>query len=271
MNQENIAMIVEGDVREPAVIQNMISVFFRDSQVKLITLPAGQNIYMLWKQLRQDAFQTDIIEIVREYNPMARKMLQNYRRDDFSEVYLFFDYDGHQGNLGQDEGMSGDEVLKAMLQTFDNETDQGKLYVSYPMAEALRDYVRGSCANLTGCFLSVNQFGKYKQQSAQNKESSHFSKYTFENWQDICTVFGMRASCLFGDNQTLSYSEFRVRISPDSIFSRELLYSDMGQIFVLSAFPEFLLDYHKERFWNKMVRKRRNARGQCDQLNMTKN
>lgn len=108
---------------------------------------------MLWKQLQQDAFQTDIIEIVREYDPLARKLLRNYSRDDFSEVYLFFDYDGHQGNLGQAEGVSGDEVLKAMLQAFDNETDQGKLYVSYPMAEALRDYIPGRCANLTGCFF----------------------------------------------------------------------------------------------------------------------
>lgn len=61
-------------------------------------------------------------------------------REDFSEVYLFFDYDAHQTNLGK---AVNEDVIRQMLESFDNETENGKLYISYPMVEALRDYQSG--------------------------------------------------------------------------------------------------------------------------------
>lgn len=50
------AFIVEGEAREPQVIDNISRVFFSHSNFKVITLPAGENIYMLWKRLKEDVF-----------------------------------------------------------------------------------------------------------------------------------------------------------------------------------------------------------------------
>ena len=55
---------------------------------------------MLWKKLKADDFDTDIIEVLRESNKKIREQLEGLSRDDFSEVFLFFDYDAHQTNLG---------------------------------------------------------------------------------------------------------------------------------------------------------------------------
>lgn len=93
------AFIVEGEAREPLIIENISKVFFVHGNFKIITLPAGQNIYMLWKKLKADDFDTDIIEVLREEHEELEKQLHGLSRDDFSEVYLFFDYDGHQDNL----------------------------------------------------------------------------------------------------------------------------------------------------------------------------
>ena len=62
------AFIVEGEAREPQIIDNISKVFFSHGNVKIITLPAGENIYMLWKKLKEDDFNTDIIEVLRERN-----------------------------------------------------------------------------------------------------------------------------------------------------------------------------------------------------------
>ena len=94
------AFIVEGEAREPLIIDNISKVFFGYGNIKIITLPAGQNIYMLWKKLKDDDFETDIIEVLREDHKELEEQLAGLSRDDFSEVYLFFDYDGHQNNLG---------------------------------------------------------------------------------------------------------------------------------------------------------------------------
>ena len=44
------AFIVEGEAREPQIIDNISKVFFSHGNFKIITLPAGENIYMLWKK-----------------------------------------------------------------------------------------------------------------------------------------------------------------------------------------------------------------------------
>ncbi len=83
------AFIVEGEVREPLIINNISKVFFSRANFKIITLPAGQNIYMLWKKLKEDDFDTDIVEVLREEHQDLKKQLEGIGRDDFSEVYLF--------------------------------------------------------------------------------------------------------------------------------------------------------------------------------------
>ena len=118
------AFIVEGEAREPQVIDNISKVFFKHGNLKIITLPAGENIYMLWKKLKADDFDTDIIEVLRESNKKIREQLEGLSRDDFSEVFLFFDYDVHQTNLGKaDDG----DVINQMLESFDNETREWKV------------------------------------------------------------------------------------------------------------------------------------------------
>lgn len=61
-NKDYKAFIVEGEAREPQVIDNISKVFFKHGNFKIITLPAGENIYMLWKKLKEDDFDTDIMD-----------------------------------------------------------------------------------------------------------------------------------------------------------------------------------------------------------------
>ena len=80
------AFIVEGEAREPLIIENISKVFFVHGNFKIITLPAGQNIYMLWKKLKADDFDTDIIEVLREEHEELEKQLDGLSRDDLPEV-----------------------------------------------------------------------------------------------------------------------------------------------------------------------------------------
>lgn len=153
------AFIVEGEFREPQVIVNISKRFFNHGNCKLIPLPAGENIYMLWKKLEADDFETDIIE-----------------------VFLFFDYDAHQTNLGNADGQ---DALKQMLESFDNETENGKLYVSYPMVEALRDYEPNVCGNKESCFVYMNEIANYKTDSAARSHNPHVRDYSVDTWKEI--------------------------------------------------------------------------------------
>ena len=247
-----IAVVVEGEDREMKYFQNLVSLFFPPEKVLLLCLPAGENIYMLWKRLKADNFETDIIEVLREHSKGAKPKLENFTRQDFQEVYLFFDLDSHQNNLKKDE--NPDDILKQMLETFDNETENGKLYISYPMCEALRDVQEGTCQSSYRCFLDTTDISKYKNHSATYSKFVSVKKYTVETWKMIIAIFLFRCQCLFCVDATdQAYYWYKRHVTTMAIFEKEqMLLQSSQQVFILSAFPEFLIEYFKEDFWQKL-------------------
>ncbi len=251
-NKNYKAFIVEGQAREPQIIENLQQVYFRNSNFKIITLPAGLNIYMLWKKMEKDDFETGIIEVLREDSKELEKLLAGLTRDDFSEIFLFFDYDAHQDNLP--DAVNGDAVLVKMLANFENETENGKLYISYPMVEALRDFEHGICGNDRNCCCDVDAFVNYKHISSKHAEYPDFRKYTFEIWREALNVFAMRISCFYNKDDIFRYDDYKTKVSPGELYLRQREYILKEKIFILSAFPEFLLDYFSIRFWNACIR-----------------
>lgn len=242
--------IVEGEAREVEIIEKIKEIFFKNTKFEIITLPAGQNVYMLWKKMKEDDFETDIIEVLRESNEKIRKSIEGYSRNDFSEVYLFFDYDAHQRNMIKeaDEG-----IIEEMLQSFSNETENGKLYISYPMVEALRDFNEGDEKNRSEWFYEMADYAEYKNFSARRKCNIDVRKYSFEIWKLIMREFIAKVSFLCSKEGEIDYKEYRDRVTPELIYLKEKEFRE--KVLILSAFPEFLLDYFTERLWKCCVKK----------------
>lgn len=252
MNDKDYKLfIVEGEVREPLIIDNISKVFFKHAKFKVITLPAGQNIYMLWKRLKEDDFETDIIEILREANEKIERQLLGLKRNDFSEIYLFFDYDGHQENLGEVDDINN--VIEQMLVGFDNETENGKLYISYPMVEALRDFEEGRCGKRDNCYIKIDEICNYKTISAIRAIYPQFKLYNYPIWKEVIDVFVMRISCLMNYKSVISYEQYVKMISPFEIYKYEEIEILNNRVFILSAFPEFLLEYFGVKLWRDCV------------------
>lgn len=117
--------------------------------------------------MKADDFETDIVEVLRENVPDAAHLLKGHGRNDFAEVFLFFDFDVHANNLREKNNL---DALREMLGVFNNETELGKLYISYPMIEALRDRVVDGCHLANGhCHREVEAFTTYKGDSVKTQ------------------------------------------------------------------------------------------------------
>src|SRR5699024_9027222 len=97
-----IAFIIEGVKAEPMVIRNLQNKFFSKVEIEAIMLPACTNVYTIWKRLCDDDGETDVIELVKELSSEQNTKrvdqinsidFRSLNKDDFSEIYLFFDYD----------------------------------------------------------------------------------------------------------------------------------------------------------------------------------
>ncbi len=150
-----------------------------------------------------------------------------------------------------------------MLETFNNETENGLLYINYPMVEAVRDYIDGECETPTRCFVNAEDIANYKRLSADNCIHENINKYEVTDWAQIVDVFVRRVSCLGGREEVYGYEEYKREITPSQIYDYQSDLVKKDKVFVLSAFPEFLLDYNKGPFWHAMVKHKSNKRKKC--------
>lgn len=254
MSKATKLFIVEGSDKDTRLIEALTKVFFVGKfETKIITLPADQNIYMLYNILKSDDFETDIVEVLRDSVETASDKLQDISRDDIDEVFLFFDFDAHQNNLNLNFGKSNEEVLLEMISEFDNETENGKLYISYPMVEALYDFIESTCLPFSSCECCLSDFANYKTSAGKNNPNASLH-FIYTDWQKVLNVFGLRIQCLF-NNSDLDFKFYRQNVTVETIMKKQLeRLSETDKIFVLSAFPEFILDYFKNDFWNSHIK-----------------
>lgn len=253
MKKSMILIVYEGEEREERIFENLISIFFSDkNQVLIIKAPAESNIIMLYNKLCDDD-NTDIIELIRESSDKAAEILKKFKRTDFSEIYLFFDFDEHSNNGKVDNLIA----LSHMLKKFDNETENGKLFISYPMVESLRDSNLGHCCTCSNnCFINRADFGKYKELSSRNNLTSNFTKYNFYIWKTLSNFYLNRLCCLL----KIKWFDFEAHYNlatQINIFNSELkTYENSDNCFILSSIPNFLLTYSRKN-WDSLIGSRK--------------
>lgn len=70
----------------------------------------------------------------------------------------------------------------------------------------------------------------------------------------IIDVFVLRLTCLYEELSTITYEKYIDEITPAEIYRAERKEAEHERIFILSAFPEFLIDYFGVRLWKTSVK-----------------
>lgn len=228
----NILFIFEGGRAEEQIVSNLQKFFVNENTI--IKCVFGGEIYQIYKKIVEDS-DLDTFNLIKERNSETQDILSGYNRNDFAEIYMFFDYDGHSDK-------ADDIKLKELIDFFKEETDKGKLYVSYPMVEALKHI----CDYETFKDLSVKckdniGYKNIVHQTTLNK-LSQINNYDLDTWKNLIIVHLKKANFI-------SYDKFELPndlISQFIIFSKQLekYINPYSIVAVLSAFPIFLHDYY---------------------------
>lgn len=125
-----ILFVFEGLKAEPTVFGSLERLFLSGEEVR--TVKCSHDLPTLYNRLRDNDF--DLFRSL----PLKENGINvpdSMRLDTmFSQIFLFFDYD-FQNRIGLE---NVNTILEDMLDFFDNETVNGKLYVNYPMIESLK-------------------------------------------------------------------------------------------------------------------------------------
>ncbi len=227
----NILFIFEGPKTEKLITENLRKFFVEDNIV--ITCAYCTTIYKMYSDIEKDEF-LDTFSLVKNIE-VNREILKKYKRSDFAEIFMFFDYDGHNSN-------ASDTKLLELLSFFKEETDKGKLYISYPMVEALKhieDFDR-----FEDLKVAISDFGNYKKIVSDNciEDLKHFHLYNIKDWKRLIDIHLRKMNKVVNDR----YSFPNSIIDQPTIFSKQLeKYIKIdATVAVLSAFPVFLHDYY---------------------------
>ena len=233
--KEYILFIFEGTKTEPIIFENIKKYFLHKKETSIsqdIVICYGTVVYKLYKEFFIDGILDDNLDLVTILKPLDKDK-NEVKSNQVSEIYLFFDYDSHATN-------ANDNKLLSMLELFDDETEKGKLFVSYPMVEALQHIKKDIDFSKT---IEVSQ-QEYKKIARLNceKEFLHFNDYTKDIWNHLIYQHSKKANFIVNN----SFDFPSNIIEQLEIFSNQKIkYIDQeNKVAVLSAFPIFLLDYY---------------------------
>ncbi|WDE99458.1 hypothetical protein PQO03_16600 [Lentisphaera profundi] len=226
-----ILFIFEGLKTEPKISNCLQEHFFPDDTSNIIHNVFGSNIYSLYDVIKRDEH-ADVFEILREQNILPDD-LKDLDRDDVGEIYLFFDHDGH-------DTRADIQKISELLSMFDNETENGRLYLNYPMVEAIKE--TDLFQNKTWEIAKNKKYKSYVSELGTYNDLMSLSK---DDWNEMCLKHLKKANWIVNKDYALTTKN---SIGQSSIFEQQVInfIQPLNSVSILSAFPLFVDDYFQE-------------------------
>lgn len=234
---EVILFVFEGEKTEVQLSDSLLPHFIADGENTIVRTAYRNHIYSLYRDMESDGF-IDIVELLKEDN----ESLRDFSRDSFSQVYLFFDYDGHVPDPGKDR----DNQVRLLINFFNEETEQGKLFVSYPMVEAINCISDLDAEHeIMGMAVKIEKFKAFKTfvSGMSDKRIKVYSDMTRTEWNKLIRLHCSKANLIV--NGVVDFPDVD-NVSQSKIFDSQLMKHILpsGEASVLSGFPLMLLDYY---------------------------
>lgn len=130
---KNILFLVEGEKTEKQLIEKMLQCYPEINVSKNNVIYFKTNIYKLYQRMTNffgdDWYEQEDLNFIE----FLQSLDSDLKGKKVTDIYLVFDYER------QDEGFT-EERINQLLHFFNNSTENGKLYINYPMIESYRHF-----------------------------------------------------------------------------------------------------------------------------------
>lgn len=253
-----ILFVFEGEDREPNIYKTLERLYFpRDNENIICSF--GNNIYSLYSELMEYGGDGDIVALMKErlseHNDLT---LNDIRRTDISEIFLFFDYDFHNSQLSLQEI---NKRVEEMLSIFDDETFNGKLYINYPMIESIRYTKELPDKNYCQYAVSRHDCNDFKRLAHEfsfydgfnhilfRSDEHHPTKERYmtikDNWKILIEMNVCKAHWLITDHYAMPKSKSDIDQSKIFLSQKYKFVEKDERVSVLNTFPIFIYEYMK--------------------------
>lgn len=246
-----ILLVFEGKEREPKLFKAIEALgLFKQGRLIYSFCSDIQTLYKRVKKLEGGiegtASMVQLLQEARGDNP--DDPIHKVTSDDISEIYLFFDSDLHNSRYRLAEQV---ERLDELLSLLGNEQEYGKLYISYPMIEAVRYTRMLPDAGFDGYCFPIGDGKKFKDKAAK------FSPYDFPDFlipqderkrDEVCSNWSHLVRQHRAKAQRLCEVSAKDHLTQKKLFQAQCdkHITPNGEVAILASIPLFLYDYFKE-------------------------
>lgn len=242
MSERKVLFIVEGSRGEPRLLRRM-------HDILLDTTP--DNIYwhgtVIHDLLRRmfadgDGEDMDVVSVLRESvtDPKRRRVLER----EFTDVYLVFDMDPHDPRYDR-------ELLDMAMAFFTESTENGKLYLNYPMLESYRHLKAHDDQEYPERKVSVGSLGGYKSlvDREGHPDFKQLERYDEDTFREIIRLNITKANWMLEGERTVPDNEtFLSWNGSDILDVQNDLIKRENCVYVLNTSVFYPVEFNPSRF-----------------------
>lgn len=235
MSRKRILLVVEGKKQEVSLFRVLFACYRLDLEYEIF--PYGTNIYELYERMFADGAQDDLtlLGVLKERAPAEDRWLfdQNY-----SDMLLVFDYEPQDNRFSP-------ERLAEMQRYFNESTDNGKLYVNYPMVEACKHFRKMPDGDFLNRAVALEDVSRYKAIVADESKYQNFERELKRPDVDaIIVLTALKALQICGESLEGNNAAFYNDVDHEAVLrAQNKRLKSEGKILVLGMCLLFILEY----------------------------
>ena len=241
---KKILLIVEGESDEVKFIKGLFEKCFRNAEYQFYSYKAtihtlAQELYNKYPDFDEGDIDIRLVLASLESDKGKKEFLLSK----YSDIYMVFDFEPQHDHKHFD-------TVRRMVSYFNDSTNQGKLFINYPMMQAYKHFDRLPCPSFEFCEVSIDQAKDYKRHIGEISNFTDLTKYTYVTYFSIAVHHLKKAKKIIKGVYTLPTPSEYLNFNATQIFDHQVqLFETAQNISVLNTCIFALVDFVPSKFF----------------------
>lgn len=231
-----VLFVVEGVKTEPRFLKKMLGFYqpIDDSEIYSV----GTNIHVLYQEMfvNNDPEDMDLLGVLKSISNTAQNDILSQH---FSDIFLVFDVEVQDNRFNI-------ENLRRMLNYFSESTENGKLFLNYPMIESYRHMSSPWAEDYLYSAVTMDQIKRYKELVGSEgcKSLRNLSQYDRDVFDMLVKMNLRKVNMICNEHDSMPDAEQYANCSGPNLFEKQIEnFYVGGELFVVNTSLFIIVDY----------------------------
>ena len=242
---KKVLLIVEGDSDEVSFVKKLFSVCNRKIEYKIYSYRT--NIHIIAQELYNNYSDFDKGDVDIRLFLAAQENDKNKKKlllDAYSDIYMIFDFDPQHNHPHFD-------TIRRMIYYFTDSTNQGKLFINYPMMQSYKHFDKLPCLEFENTSVTMDEVNQYKKIVGDISCCTDLSKYSYHVFLSITVHHLKKANKILNDNYSIPIIDDYLEMNFGKLYDCQLSFLKKDKrIYVLNTCIFILIDFAPKKVFS---------------------